>query len=107
MTDLFSSEVLAEGDHRLLARREQFNAMLNWITLRTISDALFDYSRGKDSNPDRDAMKKSIFFTLKHIGCGGSVGDGGWLLENNANYSGFLKRSMESNHVAFIDDDWK
>lgn len=105
--DLFSSDALAEGDQRLLNRLEQFYAMLNWITLRAISDALFNYARGEQSNPDRDEMKKSVFFTLRHIGSGGLDVGGGWLLTNNANYSDFLKRQIEKNHVAFIDDGWR
>jgi len=106
-TDLFTEDVLADDDHRLLDRLEQFYAMLNWITLRAIGDALFDYARGEDSNPDRDEMKKSIFFTLRHLGSGGSGGGSGWLLTNNSDYSDFLNRQIERNHVAFIDDDWK
>lgn len=105
-SDLFSG-TLAEGDHRPLNQLEQFYAMLNWITLRSISDALFDYARGEKSNPHRDEIKKSVFFTLSHIGSGGSDGDGGWLLTNNVNYSDFLKRQIEKNHVAFIDDGWR
>lgn len=105
--DLFSLDVLDEGDYRLLDLHEQFFAMTNWITLRAISDALFDYARGENSNPNKEEMKKSVFFTLRHIGSGGSKGGDGWLLTNNANYSDFLKREIERNHVAFIDDDWK
>ena len=105
--DLFSSDVLDEGDHRLLNRLEQFHAMLNWLTLRAISDALFDYARGEDSNPNKEEMKKSVFFSLRHIGSGGSDGGGGWLLTNNANYSNFLDRLIKKNRVTFIDDDWK
>lgn len=106
-TDLFSSDVLPEGHHGLFERSKQFYAMLNWITLRAISDALFDYARGEVSNPDQKAMKGSVFFTLRHIGSGGSEGDHGWLLTNNKNYSDFLERQIERNHVAFIDDDWR
>lgn len=106
-TDLFSADVLSESDHRFLDRLDQFHAMLNWITLRAIGDALFDYARGEDSNPDKDEMKRSIFFTLRYVGSGGSDGGSGWLLTNNPNYSDFLDRQVENNKVSFIDDQWK
>lgn len=106
-TDLFSAEVIPKNDYRMLNHLEQYYAMQNWITLRAISDALFDYARGEYSNPNKDEMKKSVFFTLRHIGSGDLNAGGGWLLINNANYSDFLDRQIEKNLVTFIDDDWK
>lgn len=104
--DLFSSDVLDEGDHRRLDQLDQFNALLNWFTLRAISDALFDYARGEDSNPNKEDMKKSVFCSLDHINSGGSDGDGGLKLTNNASYSGFLRHLKSKNRVTLIDDDW-
>lgn len=105
--DLFSSDVLDENDHRIVDRLEQFHAMLNWLTLRAISDALFDYARGEDSNPNKEEMKKSVFSSLRRIGSGGSDGSYGWPLTNNANYANYLDGLIKKNHIAFIDDDWK
>lgn len=105
--DLFSSDDLEEGDYRILDRLMQFDAMQGWLTLRAISDALFDYARGEDSNPNKEEMKKSVFLSLRFINSGGSDGDGGWNLTNNTNYSNFLDRLIKKNHVTFIDDDWK
>lgn len=102
--DVFSSSASEENDH-LLNRLEQFYALLNWITLRAISDALFNYARREHSKPDRNEMRKSIFFTLRHLNPGGLDGGGGFLLSNNPNYSNFLNHQILENHLEFLDDD--
>jgi hypothetical protein len=72
---------------------------------RIISDALFNYARREHSKPDRNEMRKSIFFTLRHINSGGLDGGGGFLLSNNPNYSNFLNHQILENHLEFLDDD--
>lgn len=106
VTNLFTADVLSQDDHRFIVRLEQFYAMRDWITLMAIGDSLFSYSRGEESNPDREKMKQSVFSNLSFINCSGSDGDGGWLLSGNSNYSDFLERERQLNNIAFIDGNW-
>lgn len=70
MVNLFEEASVSEDNPLYIDRLNQFYAIMDWITLRAITDALFDYARGEKSEPSQERMKNSISFTLRHIGSG-------------------------------------
>jgi CHASE3 domain sensor protein len=101
------SPTLENNNPETFIMLEQFYTITNWISLKSICNALFNYSRGTDSNPSKDEMRKATFSSLQHLCSGSRHSKGGWLLTNNKNYSDYLDRLIEKNHVIFIDGNWR
>lgn len=107
VVNLWGSEFVQTDAPEFINRYEQFHGIRDWVALKSICDALFNYARGAVSEPSRDKMRQSIFSVLQHLGSGGRRGKGGWLLINNKNYSDYVNRLIEKDHVRFIDGSWR
>jgi hypothetical protein len=105
--DLFSAPVITTCNPHYSIHSEQFNAMTNWVALKSICDALFDYARGEASNPSSDAIKDNVIRTLEWVNTGGLSGNGGKLLTNNSNYGQYVESLKKHRKIAFVLTGWK
>lgn len=103
--DLFAAEVLEKGDPRTLERRMQYFAIVDWLTIRELANALFPSSRGARTVPGKSEIKDRVLNSLDHI-LTEEEDNAGWLLINHRNYSDFVVERKKSRSVAFLDRDW-
>lgn len=84
--NLYQTTVINKDDIKYQDRYSQYMMIMDWISLKATCDALFKYSRGANSKPDKDKMKCSVFRTLENLGSGTLLVGDGYLLINNENY---------------------
>jgi hypothetical protein len=103
--DLFAADVLEKGDPRTLDRRMQYSAIVDWLTIRELANALFPSSRGAQIVPKLSEIKDRVLNSLEHVATEEEQ-NAGWLLINHKNYSDFIAERRENRYVAFLDRDW-
>ena len=99
-----------DNDNDRYWRREQFKAILNWVTLQARVDQLFgfsrDSSRGEPSQQSEDDtyLRNRVFYYMDWLSKNPqNLGEGPLLIQSNSEYKKFVKSLKGGAEIAFID----
>lgn len=82
---------------------ERYSACADWISLRALTAALFDFSRTRNNSPlpNRDGVFASTLFGLSNLE------NDGFLISNDPDFVKYLEGRRNSGKAGFSDPNWR